>query len=232
VIGAATIEGNNMIDFENTFVEELSVKLTQQEKLERAERAAAIGTAHRKKEQELKAAQKRGKLALESMKTEHQLLERAVHTGQEVRLVDCIYRANLILERLETVRIDTGEVVRSRALTKDELAAATQEPLRFPERHYEERERVTKPANPRKSAEELAVVVRDRPLEEPAHDEDGVVEEEGEPPAPNTPEPIAISSDGMPDGNMPRQFELPADDEPTAVGADDDEDYYEEDDDE
>lgn len=195
---------------EETFIEELPCKLTNSELLERGDRAARLNKQAADLDEESKQARKVAQQKVAQLKAEGGALLEAVRTRQERRPVQCIQRDNTTTGRREKVRTDTGEVFWSRPLTGQELDAANQMPMRFPETGG--RERVRKPAYPR-AIPELADAIEEHLAE---HDEDGVVPDSE--PAPS------MSSEAT--GNLPGKIELPQSEPPPPAGDVDDEELF------
>lgn len=109
-----------------TFTESLPVRLTSAEQLDRgrelAERVAAI-EAHRDKAKTIK----RQLADTEKDLTEDVLrLSRVVSRCEESRAVECREEADLAGRVVHVMRLDTGEIVRSRGMSPGEYEAASQ----------------------------------------------------------------------------------------------------------
>jgi len=104
-----------------TRTERLLVKLTDEEKLLLAARAAAIELDIEEKEGERKDAMRETREALDSLKGQRRELARAVVVGAETRDVQVRIDADYNHCVARTIRCDTGEVIADRVLTADEL---------------------------------------------------------------------------------------------------------------
>lgn len=102
------------------FSESLMCTLTEPELAERADRAARLQYDADKITSEAKLASKAAKDRVEKIEAERRLLLSEVRTKQGYKAVECIAKADYARGLLETVRLDTGEVIRSRKLTPEE----------------------------------------------------------------------------------------------------------------
>lgn len=109
-----------------TFTREVVFKLTEEEVYERGQMLAAREQDLEKNKLDAKESQSR--FGKEKKKIEDGIrnLAAAVRTKQEKRPVSCEDRANPRLFRIETVRLDTGEVLDVRPMNDEELADAQQ----------------------------------------------------------------------------------------------------------
>jgi hypothetical protein len=99
---------------------------------ERAERGAALGREAElleATEEEKKESAASFKKKIDGHKAEVMRLARIVRTGKESREVPCGWKLDLLAESVHLIRLDTGEVVRSRPMTPEEREAARQAPL-------------------------------------------------------------------------------------------------------
>ncbi len=110
---------------DQSFHEELTVELTEDERNLRGRQAARTTIALEAHQARAKEAKK--KLADEEKKLEEGLLEasRAAELGEEKRQVECVEKIDGVM--VVTVRTDTQEVLGSRAATKQELAEHDEE---------------------------------------------------------------------------------------------------------
>ena len=109
---------------EERFLEELEVKLTDAELATRATDLAHEITFCEERVADLKeyaSAEREGIKASESRISK---LARAIERGVETRSIECIERPNLEIDQVEIVRLDTSEVVRTRAFESDERQAS------------------------------------------------------------------------------------------------------------
>jgi hypothetical protein len=111
-----------------TFFQSHPVKLTGEEVADRArENAELLGQSEAKSKEieayaeEAKATKKRLEGEKEALDASCYRLGRVVRTGQEERQVACEERDVMSTLVIETVRLDTGAVVGSRAMTKEEI---------------------------------------------------------------------------------------------------------------
>ena len=106
---------------EATRTEILPVPLTEAELLARGDEAARIQETRDRKDGERDAANKAAKAEIQGLEeTLHHLL-RQVRRKSEDREVEVLDRRNEDELTMEVVRTDTGEVIRSRPLTPEEL---------------------------------------------------------------------------------------------------------------
>ena len=115
---------------DETFTEELPCKLTKREVYQRGREMARTSIELARHEAEAKEQIAELKAKAKELDKEHKRLARIVDSGEENRLVDCYQRAyvdqpNQRFE-VETVRIDTGEVVRVRPMDPNERNDALQ----------------------------------------------------------------------------------------------------------
>jgi hypothetical protein len=108
------------------FVKELEIPLTAEERAERGEMLAS--TILELFQLDVKAKESAGQFSAAKKKLEKKRYElaTAVDTGRERRPVPCEERANERLFRVETVRLDTEEIVDVRAMSDEELSDAQQ----------------------------------------------------------------------------------------------------------
>lgn len=108
---------------ESQKTEMLPCLLTESEVRERGESAAALHAERKRIEEALEGEKTEAKSKLKTIDLEMGLLMHQIRTKHEDREVAVIYRENLddaTDPRIETVRTDTGELVRSRPMTLDE----------------------------------------------------------------------------------------------------------------
>jgi hypothetical protein len=103
------------------FEEMLPCKLTDEEKIQRGEQLsqalAVVDTITAERKQANDGFKARAELAMERVRE----LRDAVDSGTEERNVECIESFELRLNCARTVRVDTGEYIRERALKMSEL---------------------------------------------------------------------------------------------------------------
>ncbi len=102
----------------------LPTALSPNERQERAIRLAVLLGEIGQIEADLAAEGKRVRAALKDRASQASQLAVEVRTGFESREVACLERVDEAGERIETVRTDTGEVVRTRPLGFDERQQA------------------------------------------------------------------------------------------------------------
>jgi hypothetical protein len=112
---------------DKTVQKELPVTLTAEERARSGEEIARRVVRVAGLEEEKKKATKVFTDAIADEKRAIGKLARAVHEGREERLVDCIERTHFGTNQVITTRLDTGEIVETRAMKAEER----QEPL-FP----------------------------------------------------------------------------------------------------
>lgn len=99
---------------------ELPVKLTDAELRERAKELGAAIEDHAIAERQKKAAADDFKMQLEALDTKISNLGHIVTRGEEYRPVAITTRKDFERSKVETIRLDTNEVVDSRPMTLDE----------------------------------------------------------------------------------------------------------------
>jgi uncharacterized FlaG/YvyC family protein len=99
------------------FTEKQPCELTRDEKLRKADQMAQHFKTRAEKEVEAKSIAEGYKRELKTL--DHEIADRAeeVRTGVEYRNVDCAERARYRDNQVDVIRLDTGEVVRSRPMT-------------------------------------------------------------------------------------------------------------------
>lgn len=102
----------------------LQVPLTSDEIRERGEQLANLIKERDELEVEQKATRDRMKSAMDSVEGRIHRIARVVNERVEERSVQVELRCNLALGLVEEVRIDTGEIVTSRAATKEDKLRA------------------------------------------------------------------------------------------------------------
>ena len=102
------------------FSESLMCSLSEPELAERADRAARLQYEADKITGEAKLTAKAAKERVEKIEAERRLLLSEVRTKQGYKPVECVSQADYVRGVLETIRTDTGEVLRSRKLTPEE----------------------------------------------------------------------------------------------------------------
>jgi hypothetical protein len=134
------------------FFQEHPVKLTDEEIADRAlENAELLGKSEEKAREiddyaeTSKATKKRLDGEKEALDAQCFRLGRIVRTRMEPRQVECEERDVMSTLTIETVRLDTGACVGSRAMTKDEIHDRQQIKLPLP--------RAERPAKPKREAE-------------------------------------------------------------------------------
>lgn len=105
-----------------SFLRSLPVRLTQQEVLERGEQLARTVTDLRVAEEVEKARKNEVKMTLDGKKLEVERLSEVVSKREEPRQVDCEERVSVVNGIAQIVRLDTGEVIETRSLSREELA--------------------------------------------------------------------------------------------------------------
>lgn len=101
----------------------LPVKLTEDERLARAKDAAAKVAEYAAIESQKKALTSELTAKMKELRSETQILSRAVQSGIEHQPVEVVERRNEDRYTIELVRMDTMEVVESRAMTPAERQA-------------------------------------------------------------------------------------------------------------
>lgn len=115
----------------------LPVKLTEEDRLARAKDAAAKSAEYRELEADKKAATRDYSDRMKTLRVEWDALSDSVRTGIEHQPVEIVERRNEERGLIETVRVDTYEVIESRAMTVTErqvemFGADTDEPASRP----------------------------------------------------------------------------------------------------
>ena len=109
---------------ESTIVEELPCKLTASEKLLKSDQMAKAHKEIVKLEAEKKLSGQQLKSSIDARKGELALLAREIETGEELRPVECKERPRYQDLMVDTIRLDTGEVVSSRGMEPAERQKA------------------------------------------------------------------------------------------------------------
>lgn len=125
------------------FYEHLPCALEPQELVLKSKQLAQLLCDQANVELEKKDANAEFKSRLDDIDKRLSALGLEVRTGREHREVPCIERADYAENRVEIIRMDTGEVIRMRPLEKYER----QEALQFGARTTDRRDRDTKPDN-------------------------------------------------------------------------------------
>lgn len=112
---------------EERFLLELPVKLTDSEEQQFSRELVGEISVQGNLEAELAAKSADIKGKIKNVKLRVQQLHKIVSLREEPRQVECIDRFNTELDQIELVRLDTGDVVKSRKPEPDER----QERLRF-----------------------------------------------------------------------------------------------------
>jgi hypothetical protein len=99
----------------------LPCELTNEEKRLRGEALAQKRQEWEEVERAKKAATQHAKAEQERIDAEADLLAEAIRTGREYRDIEVNEQKNLDSRAMETIRLDTGEVIDSRALRSDEM---------------------------------------------------------------------------------------------------------------
>lgn len=97
--------------------QDLPVKLTDQELVEKAQQLVDLMDLKGKKDDEFAQLRKRHNDAMAKMTFEISVLARQRREGTELRPVQCADVPNYHDRKVETVRQDTGEVIGSRPIT-------------------------------------------------------------------------------------------------------------------
>lgn len=105
---------------EEVWTETLRCDLSEAEVRDRADQAARAFGEAAESEDELTgiATEMRGQI--KRLRAQVGELLRAVREAAEYRPVDCVERRNESEAKVEVIRVDTGEIVRSRPFTPDE----------------------------------------------------------------------------------------------------------------
>ncbi len=101
--------------------ERLYVELTADELREKGQELAALEKEYDETERDAKDSAKGYRESLKSQRSEIQRAVTIIDERREERMVKVVDRADYRSNEMETIRVDTGEVVRSRPLTSDEL---------------------------------------------------------------------------------------------------------------
>ena len=104
----------------------LPVKLTEEEKRDRALEAARLRSERERDEYAEEARKKAEKARIGTVEATERACLRAVETGEELRPTDCEWSAEGKGRLMQLRRMDTGEVVRTRPMSDTELAAWAQ----------------------------------------------------------------------------------------------------------
>lgn len=103
------------------FKRPLAVELTDDEKVKKGHKAGALKKAIEKVKKEMKEATSEHKERLKEHQANLNGILDDLETGTEVRSVECWERNDFAKKKAEVVRLDTQEVVESRAMTAFEL---------------------------------------------------------------------------------------------------------------
>ncbi len=101
-------------------LEKLPCKLTNDEVRRKGEELALERKKHREVADEAKASAARFKADLKAIDEKIDDLAEQVRSRRETREVEVIERKDMDIAMVETIRVDTGEVIRSRAMTLNE----------------------------------------------------------------------------------------------------------------
>lgn len=102
--------------------ERLPCNLNDGERVERARASTELLAEYSSKEAHAKSAAATARAELKTLRTSLEEAARAAREGWEYQEVEVIERPSGGLRRMmDTVRMDTGEVIRSRAMTEEEL---------------------------------------------------------------------------------------------------------------
>jgi len=99
----------------------LKCLLLNSEKLQKAEELAIVTQQLAQLEEEKNEIVDRMKSRITEATARQSLLASVVASGYEYRPVDCEIRKDFDAKRLETTRLDSGEVIESRPLLENEL---------------------------------------------------------------------------------------------------------------
>ena len=99
----------------------LDCTLNLNEQLERGVQLAHIDERIEGEEDSAKVLAKRAKEVIAELREQKRRYRTAVATGIEPRDVECIWHADWQGKQMTLVRTDTGEVVESRNMTRDEV---------------------------------------------------------------------------------------------------------------
>lgn len=105
---------------QNRTIEMLPVRLTREEKEQASTGLAEALDQEEKLELELAGVKREFKDRAEELTTKVRHLGRLVRTGVEERTVECEVRPNWRNGTMETFRLDTGEMVNFRPLSREE----------------------------------------------------------------------------------------------------------------
>ena len=98
----------------------LDVKLTRDEIEQRAKELAATVKERDRVDAERKALASTAKLRIDDLNAKIRALSNTVETGKEMQDVECRWEPDPMRLRMNLVRCDTGGVVSTRDMTKDE----------------------------------------------------------------------------------------------------------------
>ena len=104
----------------------LPVRLTEEEKRQKGQELAITLESIRVCKEDLAQIKLRYKKRLGDLETTQKALQQAVASGVEYREVDVAQRPNRVDGTVMLQRIDTGDIVASRAMTREEKEAAAQ----------------------------------------------------------------------------------------------------------
>lgn len=99
---------------------QLPVKLTEKERMARAMSAAELQSDYNEIEERKKETTRSLGQQLKDLRKDIEKLQRAVRTGSEHQDVQIETRRNEDRRTIETVRLDTGEIIDSRPMTVEE----------------------------------------------------------------------------------------------------------------
>ena len=97
--------------------EELPVELSDEERIERARQLGEIVETITNKEIEKKAETKRLQSAIDELKRKRTQLAEVCRKGEELRQIECRTVCYWEDETVSIIRVDTGEIVRTRPMT-------------------------------------------------------------------------------------------------------------------
>jgi hypothetical protein len=113
---------NDVGDVEvKTILKRLPVRLKDNEVMERGEQLARALNEMRAAEEEEKTRKAKAKMAIDALKEEADRLSGIVAFREEPRMVECEERLSLADGVSRIVRLDTGEHVETRSLSREEL---------------------------------------------------------------------------------------------------------------
>lgn len=109
---------------EQSFKELLPCQLTEREKLSKGQELVARLGEKEELEERMKSAASAFKRQITVKDEESRKLSGEIRTGIEHRQIECRVIASFAQNSVETMRMDTGEVIRSRAMLPEERQGA------------------------------------------------------------------------------------------------------------